>query len=202
MSSAPQPADKLPVPGIAPLASALPTLAEPQRLRWLRWLVAAQVLFVVGVAASGYATSYWGRTIWLQTAPIDPRDLLYGDYVTLNYTISQLPGRLWRGPQPPRDQQAAYVLLQARPDSTYTAVGIYPEKPAATETQAVLRGSVQDTWRRSVRLRYGLERYYVPEGTGKALEKRRHLKVQVRIAPWGQARITRVVPLPDAAATR
>ncbi|QIX61263.1 GDYXXLXY domain-containing protein [Hymenobacter sp. BT18] len=191
-----------------PSATNVPTLAttsvmtEPQRRRWLRWLVAAQALFVVGVAASGYATSYWGRTIWLQTAPVDPRDLLYGDYVTLNYTISQLPGRLWRGPQPPRAQQAAYVLLQARPDSTYAAVGIYPEKPSATENQAVLRGSVQDTWRRSVRLRYGLERYYVPEGTGKALEKRRHLKVQVRIAPWGQARITQVVPLPVSATTR
>ncbi|MBG8556218.1 GDYXXLXY domain-containing protein [Hymenobacter guriensis] len=185
-------------PGTPPLAPFLPDLPEPTRRRWLRWLVLAQVLFVLGVAASGYATGAWGRTIWLRTTPVDPRDLLYGDYVTLAYTISQVPGHLWRGAQPARRNQAAYVLLQPGSDGTCSAVGIYPEKPAPTPTQAVLRGSVQQVWRRSLTLRYGLERYYVPEGSGKKLERHPRLQVQVRIAPWGQARITQVVP--DSAA--
>jgi len=32
-----------------------------------------------------------GPTVWLRTAPIDPRDLFRGDYVTLGYEISTIP---------------------------------------------------------------------------------------------------------------
>ena len=192
MSTASSPSDSsASVPTPAPLDE----LPERRRRQWLRWLVASQVLFVLGVAAAGYATEALGRTIWLRTTPVDPRDLLYGDYVTLRYSISEVPGRLWRGRTTPRRQQAAYVLLEPR-QGTYEAVGVFPEKPAAAPNQAILRGSVQDVWRRGLRLRYGLERYYVPEGTGRQLERRQSLRVQVSIAPWGQARITRVENVP------
>lgn len=176
-------------------SSTLPTdLPEPTRRRWVQWLVLAQVLFVLGVAAAGYATAALGRTITLRTRPVDPRDLLYGDYVNLRYQVSELPGRLWRGATLPRRHQPAYVLLEPQPDGTYEAVAAFPEKPAATGNQAVLRGSVQDVWRRGLRLRYGLERYYVPEGQSRQLERRQSLRVQVSVAPWGQARITSVAP--------
>jgi uncharacterized membrane-anchored protein len=173
----------------------LPELAPTQHRRWLQWLVAAQVLFVLGVAAAGYATGALGQSIWLRTAPVDPRDLLYGDYVRLNYSISQLPGHLWHGAQLPRRQQAAYVLLEPR-NGSYEAVGVYSEKPETQPNQAILRGSVQDVWRRGLRLRYGLERYYVPEDMSREIQKRQSLRVQVSIAPWGQARITKVEVAP------
>lgn len=173
-------------------AGSLPDLPEPRRRVWLRWLVLAQVLFVLGVAVAGYATEALGRRIWLRTQPVDPRDLLYGDYLNLRYQIGELPGHLWRGKELPRRKQAAYVLLTPRPDSTYEAVGIYPARPAITGQQAVLRGSVQDVWRRGLRLRYGLERYYVPETMSRRLHQRRSLRVQISIAPWGQARISQV----------
>ena len=170
----------------------LPELPESGRRRWLRWLVLAQVLFVLGVAVAGYATEALGRSIWIRTQPIDPRDLLYGDYLNLRYQIGEVSGGLWRGPQQPRRQQAAYVLLSPGPDSTYSVVGVYPERPSPTGQQAVLRGSVQAIWRRGLRLRYGLERYYVPETMSRRLSQRRSLRVRISIAPWGQARITRV----------
>ena len=43
---------------------------------WLAALVAAQVLYVLGVAAAGYATTALGQRLVLSTRPIDPRDLL------------------------------------------------------------------------------------------------------------------------------
>ncbi|SDY16780.1 GDYXXLXY domain-containing protein [Hymenobacter psychrophilus] len=161
--------------------------------RWLLWLVAAQVLFVLGVAVAGYATAALGRSITLQTEPVDPRDLLYGDHLRLRYQISELPGSLWRGSTLPRRKDAAYVLLEPQAAGVdYAAVGIYPEAPATTGQQVVLRGSVQDVWRRGLRLRYGLERYYVPETMNRQMRQRRRLRVQISIAPWGQARITQV----------
>lgn len=170
---------------------------SPDRRRLLlSLLVAAQVLYVLGVAAAGYATTALGQHIILSTRPIDPRDLLYGDFVRLNYAISEVPASLWRdAATPPKRRQSVYVLLATGPDSLSTAVGIYPSPPRPTANRAVLRGWVNNVYKHSLSLRYGLERYYVPEGSGLRLEKagQNHpLQVRVSIAPWGQSRITSV----------
>ncbi|MCB2378390.1 GDYXXLXY domain-containing protein [Hymenobacter sp. BT635] len=164
------------------------------RRRLLGLAIAAQMLFILAVAGAGYATTALGRTIVLRTTPVDPRDLLYGDYVRLNYSISQVKPELWHGSEAPKKAQPVYVLLQPA-NGVYEAAGVYATEPAAAPEQAILRGWVTDSWRRGIRLRYNLERYYVPENTGLRLEKsatRRPLLVRVSVAPWGQARITQV----------
>jgi hypothetical protein len=87
------------------------------------------------------------------------------------------------------------MLLTAGPDSLSTPVGVYEKAPRPGPNQAVLRAWVTNVYRSSFALRFNLERYYVPEGSGLRLEKagRLHpLRVHVSIAPWGQARIARV----------
>lgn len=171
-------------------------MTPERRKSLLRLLVGAQVLYVLGVAAAGYATTALGQHIVLSTRPIDPRDLLYGDFVRLRYGISEVPGSLWRDPAaPPRRRQNVYVLLATGPDSLSTALGVYAVAPRPNANQAVLRGWIGDVYQHSLGLRYGLERYYVPEGSGLRLEKlgqTRPLRVRVSIAPWGQSRITSV----------
>jgi uncharacterized membrane-anchored protein len=163
-----------------------------RRHRLVLLAVAAQGLFILGVAAAGYATTAWGRTITLRTTPVDPRDLLYGDYVRLNYRISQLPIELWKEPgRVAKAKEPVYVVLQPAAGA-YEALGVYAAEPALGPGQVVLRGWVTNSWRHGLRLRYGLERYYVPEGLGRQLEKRPELLVHVSVAPWGQARITEV----------
>ena len=170
--------------------------SDPVRRRpLLRLLVAAQVLYVLGVAGAGYATAALGRRIILATIPIDPRDLLYGDFVRLHYAIGDNSLRQWHGAAPPRRRQGVFVLLAPGPDSVSTTMGVYATAPQPSANQAVLRGWVTDIYRGSFALRFNLERYYVPEGSGLRLEKagRLHpLRVRVSIAPWGQARIAGV----------
>jgi len=170
--------------------------SEPTRRRpLLRLLVAAQVLYVLGVAGAGYATAAFGAHIVLTTAPVDPHDLLYGDFVRLRYSISEVPLELWRAAAPPRRRQGVFVLLAPGPDSTSTAVGVYAAAPRAAAGQVVLRGWVTEVYRHALGLRFNLERYYVPASSALRLEKagRQHpLRVRVSIAPWGQARIAGV----------
>jgi uncharacterized membrane-anchored protein len=184
----------MPVIG-APMTVATYTLPEPQRRRWLRGLVLAQLLFVLAVAGAGYATERLGTTITLRTVPADPRDLRFHDYLELRYLISELPGHLWKGRAVPRRKAPVYVVLEQR-QGTYEAIAVYPEKPAVSAGQTILRGWVQETWRRSMRLRYGLERYYLPDETRRQLRRSQPLQVTVSIAPWGQARISRAEVLP------
>ena len=174
--------------------------SNPARRRpLLRGLVAAQVLYVLGVAGAGYATTALGQRVLLATTPIDPRDLLYGDFVRLHYAISENPLSRWHDETAPKRRQSVFVLLATGPDSLSTAVGVYPQAPKPSMGQAVLRGWVTDVYPASFNLHFNLERYYVPEGSSLRLEKagRLHpLRVRVSIAPWGQARITDVMAGP------
>lgn len=181
----------------APPAGRPFALPELRRRWWLRALVGAQLLFVLAVAAAGYATERFGTTVTLRTAPIEPRELRFRDYVMLRYTISELPGHLWKGPALPRRKAPVYVVLEPR-QSVYEAVAVYPDNPAPAPGQAVLRGWVQDVGRRSLRLRYNLERFFPSEETRRQLRRPQPLQVQVSIAPWGQARIVRAQVLPVA----
>jgi len=101
--------------------------APARRRPLLRLLVASQVLYVLGVAGAGYATTALGQRIVLATTPVDPRDLLYGDFVRLRYSISENPLVRWHDAALPRRRQAVFVLLATGPDSLSTALGVYPQ---------------------------------------------------------------------------
>lgn len=153
-------------------------------------LIALQLAFLSGLALSYYAVDWIGKEIRLKTAPVDPRDLFYGDYVILSYEISSLPRSLWKGNTEAEIGESVYVALKPKGD-VYTAIAVYPEKPDVSSDVVVLIGKVGYSWDDTIRLTYGLERYYVPEGTGKQLEEvRSDMIVTVKVAPWGQMRIS------------
>ena len=169
------------------------TRPTPSRRLLLHLLVAAQVLYVLGVAGAGYATTAYGQHIWLATSLVDLHQLQYGDYVQLRYQAAELPLTAWRGADAPRPRQAVYTLLASGADSLAVVAGVFPAAPAPTAGQVVLRGFVQEVYHGSLALRYNLERYYVPgDSPLRTLKTGPALRVQVGIAPWGQARIEAV----------
>lgn len=170
--------------------------AAAHRRPLIRLLVLAQVLYVLGVAGAGYATTAFGKRLILSAGPIAPHELTTGDFVRLTYGISAVPLATWRAATPPKNRQSVYVLLNsAGPDSTAVVLGVYPKEPTAATGQAILRGWVMSVFPHTLALRFGLERYYVPENSFLRHEKPNRpsaLRVRVSIAPWGQARITGV----------
>ncbi|HET9504044.1 MAG TPA: GDYXXLXY domain-containing protein [Hymenobacter sp.] len=177
------------------------TRSSPSHRMLVRLLVAAQLLYVLGVAGAGYATTAYGRHIVLATSPVDLHSLQYESFVRLRYTIAQAPLAAWRGPTPPQRRQGVYVLLNTAADSLATVAGVYDAAPRPAAGQAVLRGWVTDVFAHSLGLRYNLERYYVPGDSPLRLGKTSPaVRVQVGIAPWGQARIEAVRLLRPTAA--
>lgn len=170
------------------------------RTHWLVLSVALQGLVLLGTAVSYYAVDLWGTEIRLKTKPVDPRDWLYGDYVSLNYEISDVPADRWTGRKLPDDHLPVYALLTSR-DGHWTVKSVHPKPPEPEgDHSVVLKARITTSWqipsethhqRKIIHLRYGLEQYYVPEGTGKELEgSQKPLTVRVKVAPWGQAKIT------------
>jgi len=169
------------------------TRTSPSHRLLLRLLVAAQLLYVLGVAGAGYATTAYGQHIWLGTQPVDLHGLQYESFVRLRYTAATAPLTAWHGAAAPQPRQAVYVLLAPGSDSLAAVAGVYDKALTPSPGQAVLRGWVTEVYNHTLGLRYNLERYYVPGDSPLRLGKTSPaVRVRVSIAPWGQARIERV----------
>ncbi|RXZ82213.1 hypothetical protein EBB07_11035 [Paenibacillaceae bacterium] len=155
-----------------------------------------QIIVLLGLALSNTAIERFGKEIRLETAPVDPRDLFYGDYVVLHYAISQLPREMWQDDRLPVEGERVYVRLRAaeQRDGIYEPVSVSGKRPDVAADEAVLRARVRTTWDNQLRLEYGLERYYVPEGTGKQLEAQYEgMQVAVKVSSRGQAVISKLI---------
>ncbi len=116
-----------------------------------------------------------GREIVAEVIPVDPRDLFRGDYVVLGYTFGN---REVPVPEGTVQGDKVYVTLKpAGPDRE--VVGSFATlSPPGDPTHVVLKGIVSYVSSLPPRascprrpIRYGIESYFVPEGTGLALEQ-------------------------------
>jgi len=163
------------------------------KLKLLALVLGLQTVWILGttfVQERGLAV---GKVILLETQPVDPRDLLRGDYITLNYKISNVALNAFTPPQtnPLPPGKTVYVALQQ--DGAFYTMAKASTEPISPEIgQVVLRGRTQSWWNASaVHLEYGLERYYVREGTGNP--PRGKITVQVAVPASGRAQIKEVL---------
>ena len=164
------------------------------KLKILILILALQTAWILGTSVVQERALVSGRLVLLETRPVDPRDLLRGDYVILNYKISDVPLALFSPPQtnelPPG--QTVYVALEPR-GQFHEVVQAATEPITPSAGQVVLKGRIQTRWgrnnRTSAHLDYGLERYYVREGSGNPRGK---LTVQVAVPDSGNGRIKQV----------
>lgn len=143
-----------------------------------------------------------GKEIRLAVVPVDPRDLLRGDYVTLVYPISRLRTDEIDGDDAFDVQEPIYVSL-GEVDGRWEATAIHREHPDAG---VFLKGYVEDSYSADncavstgcweLHINYNLERFFVPEGAGRELETLRndqHISVDVAIADSGRAALKRLL---------
>jgi uncharacterized membrane-anchored protein len=164
------------------------------KLMLLAGVLTLQTAWMLGTALIHETSLFEGTPITLETRPVDPRDLLRGDFVILNYKISNLPLTLFSVPPPSgfSPGQRVYVALEPRGEF-YDAVSASTNKFALGPGQIMLHGKVQTRWNgpgsSNVRIEYGLERFYVREGTGNPQGK---LTVQVAVSSSGKGSIKEV----------
>jgi len=160
-------------------------------------VVALQTLWLLGTVATQERVLRVGREIWLETQPVDPRDLLRGDYVRLNYRISDVPRAQFFAP-PETGELAAgtTVFVALAPTGTnefYHVSRASRERFAPEGGEVILRGLATANWRNqagSVHVEYGIEQYFVAEGTG---HPGGTLTVQAVVAGSGRANIKQVL---------
>jgi uncharacterized membrane-anchored protein len=150
-----------------------------------------------------------GRRVLLQCKPIDPRSLLSGDYVVLRYGISEISNEELQRVTCDRANQRCKLPSFARHDWVYVALEPKGAQPVATiaaiardrtslaRYPIVLRGRVRHAFDPSdggaLRLRYGVESYFVPQHEGKRIERQLDKAwVEVAVASSGVAAVRRL----------
>ena len=146
-------------------------------------VVAAQIIGLLAFAAVREAKLRAGAEVILQTAPVDPRSLMQGDYAILDYEIAELPESLDDLPY----GSAVYIRLVESDgvwQSTAHLTGPHPD-----DGRTYIRGEVDARGR----LDFGIGTYFVPEGTGHIIENAADVKVVVSLDRTGRAAIKRVL---------
>jgi uncharacterized membrane-anchored protein len=172
-------------PVLKPLP-ALETPAQPPVTRksalWFWIPLAMQAAIILALPLQAVHTQVTGKTLVLQTAPVDPYNLFRGYYVTLGYDISmaetleKLPGGALIKQQQARTNSTTnprsffqstapiYIVLEApaengTPPRPWKPVAVAESYPTDLKpNQVALRGTLYGN-----RLTYGLENYYIPE---------------------------------------
>jgi uncharacterized membrane-anchored protein len=166
------------------------------KLKLLILVIALQTAWLLGmVTTQEYALAH-GKAILLETRPVDPRDLLSGDYLMLNYKISDVPTNLFL---PPVKKDLPYgtkifVALAPGTNEFYVVTRVSTNTLApSSDAEVVMSGKSTYAWwnaTNSIHVEYGIERYYVAEGTGNP--PRGKLTARVVVPASGRAKLQQV----------
>lgn len=160
-----------------------------------------QIGFLGSAVFSRAALLRNGQEVVLRTQPIDPHDLLRGDYVALTYDVSQVPVGLVRTARPYDSDMIGTIYVRLRrgegqAPATVAAAGLgTPLDQPLGEGEVDIKGTSFDRWEDGldfVNVQYGLERFYVPEGEGLEIERslgERQFTMRVAVAKTGEAQI-------------
>lgn len=149
---------------------------------WISLLI--PLLVLTSMLIKPINTMVKGEEVTLATIPIDPRDLFYGDYVILDLEIEEIDVSLIEPSIKRKLEQYAYnrdipvyVTLLEGEDGVYKAVFVSEKKPNGLFVKGKMSPYIQDNsgneeavYEETVRVDYGIERFYVEEGTGLELE--------------------------------
>ncbi|CUJ96987.1 Uncharacterized membrane-anchored protein [Achromobacter sp. 2789STDY5608615] len=179
------PSRRAPLPPISPA------------LRWRTLAILGGLVLVLGVANGGI----WqrekllanGKVVILELAPVDPRSLMQGDYMALNFAAGREVTRMRLG----GERQGAddsimgyepdgYVLLTADARGVSQPVRIQPDARPHADNEVPLRYRVRDNGVRIV-----TNAYFFPEGQASRYEVAKF--GELRVAENGEALLVRML---------
>lgn len=130
--------------------------------KWLLLVVVVQIVIIAVLIVSKEALLRTGQTVRLELAPLDPRSLMQGDYVRLNYKISQLPPGADLG-----ESHRVQLILHPDENGIFQFKEIYRKSKILAPDEVVITGRPAGDQNQ---LHFGIESYFVPEGTGIEVE--------------------------------
>jgi len=136
-----------------------------------------------------------GTKVMLKCVPVDPRSLFSGDYVRLNYEISDIEDSKLPGEKRSyREGDTIYVaLVKNRTGNFYSAAetSVSIDKLAG-RYPVIIKGTVESPYI-NLHIRYGIESYFVPQNEGKDIGMdMADVSAEVSVAEDGRSALSRL----------
>ncbi|OGF24847.1 hypothetical protein A2331_04875 [Candidatus Falkowbacteria bacterium RIFOXYB2_FULL_34_18] len=163
--------------------------------------VSIQILVILIIIIFKYSVLTGGSAVFLEIMPVDPRDPLRGDYVTFQYKISSINRYSFN--YEPYNGDIIYIPLRQQGQYWNVIGGISKNKndmnnklfiKARVVSGGKLSGAKSfssfsdDNWDTSIRVQYGIEEYFIPEGAGRNFNFwNKKAKAKVMIDDYGNA---------------
>ncbi|MCM3713808.1 GDYXXLXY domain-containing protein [Alkalihalobacillus oceani] len=130
-----------------------------------------------------------GSLIKLELEPLDPRSLLQGDYLTLQFSISHIPeleGKMQRG-------EKLKLVLSPDDQNVYHYTGIYQQNGAYNQPYTLQEEDVLMNGKATGydRFSFGIESYFIEEGSGSEAESEAEY-AYVKVAENGNALLVEI----------
>jgi uncharacterized membrane-anchored protein len=146
------------------------------------WIVAGVAALQIGALAWMAGEREWilrtGKSVYVRTAPVDPRDPMRGDYVRLDYEVSTVPRSLCRDGlaaifeeknlhyRAYRDRRV-YALLKPGEGGVVQLEALTDREP---ESGLFMRGRIDSHGEDEIRVRYGIEALFTEQGAARRFE--------------------------------
>lgn len=154
---------------------------------WLILAILFQLAALTWIAAQREWVVQTGETVYIRTAPIDPRDIFRGDFVRLDYETSTfskaqvrdglLTGEVDRGDS---------VYVPVVPDQRGLIQPLYATD-IRPDNGLFLRGTVINRFYGNnhhwdtLEVKYGIEQYFVEQGKGLEIEEQRGTRTELQV---------------------
>ncbi|TEA77021.1 GDYXXLXY domain-containing protein [Allopusillimonas ginsengisoli] len=175
---------------LAPVDAAPVAARAPARLVAPAGLLAGLFIVLIVVNASIYQREgilAHGKRVVLQLAPVDPRSLLQGDYMALDFDVAQTVSRQLsatqarQGGDAQRPRRHGYLRLRARADGVYELAQVLDRWPAQGDPGSELaQNEVLLEYRfTGGRVRIVTNAWFFPEGEGHRYAQARYGEFRV-----------------------
>lgn len=161
-------------------------------------IVAAQLSVLAFMIVNQELLLARGTKVMLQCRPIDPRSLFSGDYVILNYKISEINETIvsQSGIKETErlEKKNIYVALKPDPGGKYYTAAAISENinELKQRYKIIIRGRVEYAGR-TLNVHYGVESYFVPQREGKIIEENlKDVSVEVSVSERGDSAISKL----------
>jgi len=139
-----------------------------------------------------------GTKVMLKCVPVDPRSLFSGDYVRLNYVISEIRKGETEAEHKKFDEfsegDTIYVALVKNKSDRFYSIADFGKNADELKSRypVILKGTVEDVYS-TLSIKYGLETYFVPQNEGKDIETRiAEVSAVVSIADDGNSALSKL----------
>ncbi|NRG19520.1 GDYXXLXY domain-containing protein [Rhizobiales bacterium] len=156
---------------------------QGDRKAYLKWGLVAliQLGLVATTLAERIRVHMTGEEVILAMRPVDPRDLLRGDYVVVTLEIERVSADLLAPGEELARGDTVYVSLERDGEGIARATGISKARPEGATL--AIRGRVSARpGGEEISIAYDLDAFYIQEGKGEILENSDREKMRLVVA--------------------